>query len=126
MNSRNAKERRRCPRLADGIKVIYKFMGVPGEMQKTVQDVSQGGIRVLFAEKAKPGAVIELGVFLPHNEEPFFVLGRVAWQAAVAKPWKDKKKYYETGIEFMNIDIEHKMRLIKYIYGRIKKGEHLS
>ena len=78
-----------------------------------------------FAEKAKPGTVIELGMFLPHDATPFFALGRVVWQAAAPKPGKDKKKYFETGIEFMNIDIEHKMHLIQYIYGRIKKGERL-
>ena len=116
-------ERRRFPRLADGIKVIYKFMGIAGEKKKAVQDVSQGGIRLLFAEKAKPGTVLELGLFLPHETTPFFVLGRVAWQIDKPRAAEDNKKYYETGIEFMNIDIEHKMLLIQYIYGRIKKGE---
>ena len=117
------KEKRRFPRLSNGAQVIYKFMGVLGEKKDDVVDFSQGGIRMLLKEKTEPGVLLELGVLLPQSDDPFFALAKVVWQAEKRKVAKDKQLYYETGIEFIKMDMQHKMLMIKYIYKRLKKEQ---
>ena len=115
------KEKRKFPRVSDGIKVIYKYMGVIGEKKDQVVDVSQGGIKILLKEKSRPGTLLELGVSMPHDPSPFFSLAKVAWQSDKRILGSDKQLYYETGVQFLKMDMQHKMLLIEYIYDRIKK-----
>jgi c-di-GMP-binding flagellar brake protein YcgR len=117
------KEKRRYPRLSDGAQVIYKFMGVFGEKKDDAVDFSQGGLRLLLKERTKPGVLLELGVLLPQSDDPFFALAKVVWQSEKRKLAKDKQLYYETGIEFLKMDMQHKMLMIKYIYKRLKKEQ---
>ncbi len=115
------KEKRKFHRLKNGVKVIYKFMGVIGEKKDDVVDMGQGGIRLLLKEKTNPGILLELGVSLPQDPSPFFALAKVAWQAEKRKLSSDKQLYYETGVEFLAMDIHHKMLMIEYIHNRLKK-----
>ncbi len=114
-------EKRKFARLSNGVKVIYKFMGVSGEIQDDVVDISQGGIRLLLKEKTKPGALLELSMSLSQNPDPFFVLAKVSWQAEKRKLARDKQLYYATGVEFLKMDMSHKMLMIEYIHNRLKK-----
>lgn len=125
MFSNHVKEKRKFPRLTDGVKVVYKFMGVAGERKDKVVDVGQGGIRLLLKEKTKPGTLLELGVSLPQASGIFFALAKVAWQAEKRKLAKDKHLYYETGVEFLKMDMEHKMLMIEYLHNRLKKEKPL-
>ncbi len=50
-----------------------------------------------------------------------FTLAKVAWQAEKGKLAPDKEFYYETGVEFVKMDVEHKMLMIQYIHSRLKK-----
>ncbi|MDD5347178.1 MAG: PilZ domain-containing protein [Candidatus Omnitrophica bacterium] len=114
-------ERRKSPRIKGGAKVVYKFMGIVGERRDFVVDIGQGGIRMAIREKAKKGDLMELGVLLDEGGEPFFTLGKVVWQAKEPAFTRSGKGYFETGIQFCEMDIEHKMVIIKYIYDRYKK-----
>jgi c-di-GMP-binding flagellar brake protein YcgR len=123
INKAKVKERRKFPRLKDGVKVIYKYMGVLGEKKDSVIDVSQGGIRLLLKEKSEAGTLLELGVSIPQDPGPFFALAKVAWQSEKRVIGPDKQLYYETGVEFLKMDMQHKMLMIEYIYNRIKKDK---
>ena len=118
-------EKRQFPRLKNGVKVIYKFMGVLGEKKDDAVDVSQGGIRLLLKEKVDPGTLLELGMSIPRDPGPFFTLAKVAWQAQKRKLTADKQLYYETGVEFLKMDMQHKMLMIEFIYNRLKKEKSL-
>jgi hypothetical protein len=121
MVAHKVKEKRKFPRLKDGAKVICKFFGVAGETEEEAIDISQGGIRILLKEKANPGILLELGVLLPQEPDPFYALAKVVWQAEKRKLAPDKQLYYETGVEFIKMDMAHKILMIRYIYGRLKK-----
>lgn len=125
MGTYQDKEKRKFPRVSGGVKVVYKFMGVSTEKEEGAVDVGQGGIRLLLKEKTKPGALLELGMSFPHDPALFFILARVAWQAKKGKLATDKQFYYETGVEFVKIDIQHKILMIQYIYNRLKKENSL-
>ncbi len=117
------KEKRKFPRLKDGVRVIYKFMGVIGEKKEDVLDISQGGVRLCLKEKTSPGTLLELAVAITPESGPFFALAKVVWQSEKRKMGPDKQLYYETGVEFMKMDMQHKMLMIEYIYNRIKKDK---
>ena len=125
MGTYQDKEKRKFPRVSHGVKVVYKFMGVSGEKEEGAVDIGQGGIRLLLKEKAKPGSLLELGMSLPHDPGLFFTLAKVAWQSEKGKLAPDKEFYYETGVEFVKMDVEHKMLMIQYIHNRLKKENSL-
>jgi len=125
MVAHKASERRRFPRLKHGIKVIYKFMGIVGEKKDEVIDVSQGGIRIYLKDKTETGTILELAISISSEASPFFTLAKVAWQSPKRKLGPDKKLSYETGVEFLKMDMQHKMLMIEYIYNRIKKEKKL-
>lgn len=114
-------ERRKYRRVKDGVRVIYKVLGVNGETPTRALDVAAGGLRLPVKEKIKPGALLELGLSLPEDKQPFFCLTRVVWQADEVKRDKHGEDYYETGMEFVRIDIRQRMRLIHYVYPLLRK-----
>jgi c-di-GMP-binding flagellar brake protein YcgR len=117
------REKRKFPRLKNGVRVIYKFMGIIGEKKEDVVDISQGGIRLCLKEKANPGTLLELAVAISPDASPFFALAKVVWQSEKRKLGPEKQLYYETGVEFLKMDMQHKMLMIEYIYNRIKKDK---
>ena len=123
MVAHKASERRKFPRLKHGVKVIYKFMGIIGEKKDEVIDVGQGGIRIPLKDKTAIGTILELAIAISSESSPFFALAKVVWQSSRRKLSPDKKLYYETGVEFLKMNMQHKMLMIEYIYSRIKEGK---
>ncbi len=121
MATDKSKEKRKFPRLKNGVKVIYKFMGVMGERKDDVIDISQGGVRLSLKEKAAVGTLLELAVTISEEGNPFFALAKVVWQSEKRKLGANRQLYYETGVEFLKMDMQHKMLMIEYIYSRMKK-----
>lgn len=117
-------ERRRYRRVKDGVRVIYKVLGVNGESQMHSLDIGAGGLRLPLKDKLDPGTLLELGLFLPQDREPFFCLTRVVWQADESKKDKGDQGYYETGVEFVRIDIRQRLRLIHYVYPLLRKNKN--
>jgi c-di-GMP-binding flagellar brake protein YcgR len=119
----DSKDKRRYRRLRNGVRVIYKIMGEQGESVLPVIDVGGGGIRLLLRDKLKTGELLELGLIMPQDKEPFFILAKVAWQAELPVKTGQEQDMYDTGIEFLKLDIQHRMHLIHYVYEKIKARE---
>ncbi len=119
----DSKDKRRYRRLRNGVRVIYKVMGEQGESVLPVIDVGGGGIRLLLRDKLRSGELLELGLLMPQDKEPFFILAKVAWQADEPMKTEHDQSMYDTGIEFLKLDIQHRMHLIHYVYEKIKARE---
>jgi len=117
------KDKRRYRRLKNGVRVIYKVMGEQGESVLPVVDVGGGGIRLQLKDKLKKGDFLELGLLMPQDKDPFFILAKVAWQSEKLGKNENGQDMYETGIEFLKLDIQHRMLLIHYVYEKIKAKE---
>lgn len=115
------RDRRKYPRLKDGVKAIYKPMGEEGEHNLHVLDVSAGGLRLPVKQKLELGTILELKVMIPQTDESFFVLGKVVWQSPNPTRTKAGKIYYETGVEFQKIDLKERIRLIHYVHDNLLK-----
>lgn len=95
-------------------------MGVEGEYDLAVINLSGGGLCLPLSQKINKGTLVELNLHVPHEKEPFYALAKVVWQSQ-ASISKEGKVYYETGIEFLRLGIREKMRIIRYIYNKLKE-----
>lgn len=114
-------ERRRYRRVKNGVKAIYKVMGVEGEDNLSVLNLSGGGLCLPLSKKVEKGTLLELGINIPHEKDPFFVFAKVVWQSQAPAATKDGRVYYETGIEFLRLGLRERMRIIRYIYNKLKE-----
>ena len=118
-------ERRKYRRIKDGIKAVYKVMGVEGEYGLSVINLSGGGLCLPLSQKMGKGTLLELNLNMPYEKEPFFALAKVAWQSQVSVN-KEGKAYYETGIEFLRLGLKDKMHIIRYIYNKLKENKKMK
>ena len=114
-------ERRRYYRLKDGVKVVYKVSGKLGEINSSVFDVGGGGLRLPISQKIEPGTNLELNLLLPDNKDSFFAYARVVWQEKGAQKDKSGQNYYDTGIEFLKVDLKNRLQIIHYVHTNLKE-----
>jgi c-di-GMP-binding flagellar brake protein YcgR len=111
------KERRKFRRVSAAIKIVCKVMGIKGENTLKTMDISGGGLKVYLKEKVSIGTQVELGLMMPPEEQVFFALGRVAWQFNARSAYG-----YQTGVEFVRMDIGQKMKLMRLVREMLKRG----
>ena len=116
------KERRRFRRVKNGAKVIFKVLEKKGEEDIEVMDIGTGGICIPLPKKLKQHELLELGLILPHQDRPFYVFARVAWQSKFPKKSEDNDTYFETGVEFLRMDFEERKKLVNYIHNNPKEN----
>ena len=112
-------EKRRFRRLKDGVKVIFKIVNKKEDTVSSI-NIGAGGVCIPLKEKLKPGTLLELGLILPGHQIPFYAFAKVAWQSEVPKKDKDGNFYYETGVQFLRMNLEDRRKLIEYIYKHSK------
>ncbi|OGX31942.1 MAG: hypothetical protein A3G37_00975 [Omnitrophica WOR_2 bacterium RIFCSPLOWO2_12_FULL_46_30] len=115
-------EKRKYQRINDGVKIIYKVMGVKGEYPTPVLDMGAGGFRLPIKDKLALGSTLELNICLPDEKEPFFGLARVVWQKSEITK-SEKGGYYETGVEFIRVGVQNRKLIIRYIASLIAKDK---
>lgn len=109
-------EKRKYVRVkAADVRVVYKIMGVKGEYAVPALDISGGGLRLPLKNKVKSGTLLELNIFLPPGNDPFFGFAKVAWQNPAAKKNEAGIDFYETGVVFIRVGFENRKRIINYI-----------
>jgi c-di-GMP-binding flagellar brake protein YcgR len=116
-------ERRKYRRIKIKIKFIYKVMGVKGEISLASVDLGGGGIRLYLDKEIERGSVVELGLGLPGEKQLLFSLGRVVWQKKVTGDAGAKRARYLTGLEFINLGITNRTRLVSFVHERLKDGK---
>ena len=98
---RNTPDRRAYVRLNIVLEVDYRLMQKREPfIHSSGKNIALGGIELTVAEDIAPGAILELIMRVKGNDRVCRAVGEVAWNKAV----KDKPGYYETGIEFLEID----------------------
>ncbi|MFT4872303.1 PilZ domain-containing protein [Congregibacter sp.] len=79
----------------------------PGKVARCdTLDVSQSGLRVRLDESVTVGAILQIGVELPGENEPFYLVGQVLWRMRD----KEHPGSWIAGFEVLNAlgsDIEH-------------------
>lgn len=116
-------ERRKYKRVAGKLKITYKMVGETQETSVYSIDVSAGGFCIGLNRILKNDTVLELTVHVPDKEKSFYCLGRVVWQKLKPLKGEDGVIYYETGLQFADLDLKNRLRLIYYVHGKMKRGK---
>jgi c-di-GMP-binding flagellar brake protein YcgR len=116
-------ERRKYKRVKGKVKITYKVMGETGEEDIFAMDISAGGFCLGLDRILKKDTVLELVVNLPDKDKSFFCLGRVVWQNLKSKKDEGGKRFYETGLQFSDLDLKNRLRLIYYVHGKMNEAE---
>ncbi len=61
-------------------------------------EVSEGGLRVRLGEAVSVGAILQVGVELPGEDEPFYLVAQVRWR----KRDEERPEYWLAGFEVLN------------------------
>ena len=113
-------EKRRYYRLNHEVKVVYKIINRLQEFNSGSFDIGGGGICIQTFERIEPGTNLELNLMLPQDKEPFLAYTRVVWQGREPKKEKNGKEYYETGVEFLKVDLKNRLQIIHYVHTSLK------
>ena len=120
------KERRKYKRAQVKINLVYKVMGIKGEASLWSVDLGGGGLRLRLKESAKSGTMVEMGLSIFPGEPIFFALGRIVWQRRYPDNAREELKYYETGVEFLKMNVEDRAKLIKFVHAKVKEAGNES
>lgn len=116
-------ERRKYYRLRNGVTLDYKITGTVANPPGTnALDVGGGGLRLHLSERVKPGTALEVSLQLPDTKESLWALARVAWQTAASHKDKVGKSFYETGVEFLKMNLKDRLQIIHYVYAKIRQN----
>lgn len=115
-------ERRKYKRVKGKIRITCKVMGETGEEEIQSIDISAGGFCLGLNRALKIDSVLELIVHLPDKGKSFFCMGRVVWQGKARKDERGKR-FYETGLQFSDLDLKNRLRLIYYVHGKMNEEE---
>jgi c-di-GMP-binding flagellar brake protein YcgR len=116
------KEKRKTARLNIPVEITYQIGPKPKEQQSRsksfTQDISLCGARILVNEPLVLKTPIELEIHLVENTPPIVVHGEVVWQYYSKIAGQD---YYETGIEFTQIDIQDREKIKETMFDAVKE-----
>ena len=85
------------------------------------KNLSVEGICFKCVKKLKPGTVLKLDVFLPNQERPLSLEGKVIWQGSI---FQEDKKVFETGVNLFTLDKDDESKFVTYVCD--KMTERLS
>ena len=126
MDEVNRYDRRRWQRLENFegiIKVKYRIR--PKEKEDRippVRNICGGGIRLSLNEKLTTGTLLDLDIAMPESPNRIPAKGRVIWIQEIAVTGQTAVRYYETGIEFIEVDPISLGKIYSY-FSKIKEDE---
>jgi hypothetical protein len=84
-----------------------------------LRDVSATGARVTLNERMLIDDAVSLAVLLPDGREPVELNGRVRWVRGHAR------QVWETGVQFLRVDLMKLHRIVKYSMAPARPAEAL-
>lgn len=99
-------ERRMFERVQSSLKINYEIVENPQDAKKaTSKDIGGGGIRLALTENLDIGTHLKLNIELPEKKaKSTIAYGKVVWSQKVEIVGTKPGNYYETGIEFTQVD----------------------
>ena len=107
-------ERRKFVRLDTTVKIRYKVLQpTNSNNDSNSRDISTGGVKIEVKEPIKPNTVLWLEINLPSEAGPLQAKGEVIWQEKISAA---ENSGYEMGIKFLEMDVNDRSRLSKYLF----------
>jgi c-di-GMP-binding flagellar brake protein YcgR len=113
-------ERRRYPRLDASVAIEYSIIGrAPLKETAFTKNIGAGGICLIVYEKIEVNTILSLKINLCDNSDIIEIKGNVVWLSEFSLD-PDKKKRWDIGIEFTEINEEDRKRISKYLFRLLK------
>lgn len=110
------KERRHHVRFEKSLDVNYAVVRKPHLKDNgTTVNISEGGMKLALAEKLSKGAILDLKISLPNQNQTIEIEGEVVWSEESAETDSDGKKIFCSGIRFAGIKEPSGVHLSDYI-----------
>jgi hypothetical protein len=103
-------ERRKSQRIGVRLDLCYKNKKLALEGLSFTDNISRDGMRFEARKGIKPGATLDLEIYLPGKISPIFGQAKVVW--ATESP----KGMAEIGINIEQIDWHDRSRILEYLY----------
>jgi len=104
------KEKRRAPRVS-GTLVEYTFEGKDAPAKEAfIKDICIYGVCIFVPHNVEQDEILCLNVYLSGDDNPINAKGKVIWHKAGSH-----LGYFNVGIEFTKMSVEHKVILTEYI-----------
>lgn len=107
------RDRRRAQRVDVRHLAKYRLFDEKGKAKPIIsvaKNVSATGLLIQTKEPLKVGACLELEINFPPFKDPIKAQVKVAWMQKLKKI-----DYYRSGLSFVDIDKEHRQRILDYI-----------
>lgn len=113
-------ERRKFVRLNFLVDVIYRrYESSEKEKLSLSKNISTGGICLIAYGELKESDLLDLEIYLPDDNKPIKVMGRVVWVNEFIIGETPKGKRYDVGVEFIDIDQDDLTKIYKYVFGHL-------
>jgi hypothetical protein len=104
------------------LKVLYKTLGEPKLSGFAFsKNLSATGISIIMPDKFSKDTELELEVYLPGKKQPIAAKAKVVWQAECALFPNAKKKYYSTGMQFLDMSTQDATEASDFIKNVLNK-----
>ena len=112
----SGKERRRYKRFISKLDAIYTVAKKSRFANRVYTiNISEGGLKVLIAEKLEKGAILEFIIVLPDSGKSVKVEGEVQWSEESKDVDPSGRRLFYAGVRFLNLKEPFGSKLIGYI-----------
>jgi c-di-GMP-binding flagellar brake protein YcgR len=128
--SQKDKNRRKYHRVDAEIDVLYEILSDNRTFlngASLTRNLSLGGVNLALSEKLFPGTILKLQLNLPQSAQSttrsIFVQGKVVWTKEIYERFtkKNRKRYFATGIQFLQLSLEDEALLRGFICQKTKE-----
>ena len=112
----NGKERRRHVRFKKALELTYMVEKKPHLKHSRTVDISEGGLKLVLAEKLATGTIMDLRIALPNSRNTEIEIeGDVVWSGDAKDEEGSGKRLFYSGIKFFAIPEPSGTDLINYL-----------
>ncbi|KPK96658.1 MAG: hypothetical protein AMJ95_12940 [Omnitrophica WOR_2 bacterium SM23_72] len=115
-------EKRKFPRVNINCKISTAYGDRLLVLESHTENLGEGGIRVILAQRLSVTTAVDLDLFLPGDETPIRCKGEVVW-ANEMKPQGVNPRLYDTGIKFIEISEQNKNTIRQLVHSLVEEGE---
>ncbi len=104
------------------LKVMYKAVkDLKIEGVSFSRNISSTGISLIILDSLKEGDELALEIFIPQETKPVTARGKIVWQRLCTYLPQSKKRYYSTGIHFLDMASEDAIKTSDFIGEVLRK-----
>lgn len=103
------------------LKVLYKTKNWPLlEGVAYSKNVGTIGVNIIMGDKLDKNTQLELQIFLPGDDRPVVVKGKLVWQYKCAYVPESKRQYYASGVQFTDMAPDDAIKASDFVRNLLK------